>query len=91
LATISAPASTSRVTTTASASGTRSAKNREPQVVSTPAVSMLSFTPTRTPASGPSAACGRGGSMVVTTALVAARTAASRSWRVPGSRLTARV
>ena len=54
LPTMIAPAFLSRSTATASASGTLSAIRREPQVVRSPAVLMMSFTDTGTPCSAPS-------------------------------------
>ena len=51
---ITAPASFSRFTATASSAGTLFSMRREPQAVRTPFVFRMSFTDTGTPASGPS-------------------------------------
>ena len=53
LPTTMAPAASSRVTTSASSSGTRSANTALEAVVSTPAVSMLSLSAIGMPCSGP--------------------------------------
>jgi hypothetical protein len=55
-------------------------------VVRTPAVSMLSLSPTRTPASGPSAACPSGVDIGVTTAFSTASTSAASIPRTPVTR-----
>ena len=53
LATVTAPAAANRATTSASRSGTWSRKSELPYVVVMPPVSIRSFQPTGTPASGP--------------------------------------
>src|SRR5579883_854160 len=51
-----APASSTRVTTVASTSGTYPSSQREPFIIGTPATHMLSFTATRRPANTPAGA-----------------------------------
>src|SRR3954454_7029036 len=58
LPTISAPASSSRVTTVASSRGTKPSSISLPLSIGMPARQMLSLTATRTPESGPSGAPG---------------------------------
>src|SRR5205807_10082276 len=53
LPTITAPATRSRPTTSASSDGTSSANSREPPVLTSPRVGSTSFTDTGTPQSGP--------------------------------------
>ena len=78
LPTSTAPAACRRRVTSASSAGTRSRKNPAPAVVTMPAVSMLSFSPTGSPCSGPSerpsayaasaaAACSRASAAVTVT------------------------